>query len=324
MEGRPVQPLTNGSHGNAARSCCRNADHYLIDVLGVDAENAGTAAIGRQSPFRDTPTQRPSTQTSALRGLRERLELTPAGRCRVRGMYLAHAPESGPAAPGSHGSPTSQVKLTTWRRDRRPKALEVSGCEPAVDGVHRFGCRCSSGHWGARLSRCSDVIGVVSDGVRNVGVAGLRARPLRERGKPWRRLSLGPSQPWGKGLVRTLGSQGTQVYSQTAGELGGGGRAGHRRYPQVPGEVPEGVVPAVASRVFVRVRPRLHVGRFGRHGRKRDVSSTRVRLGSLIAAGVLSLSGCAGAPDDKSTTPTPTTAAPFDIGPCKDDQSAGR
>jgi hypothetical protein len=40
------------------------------------------------------------------------------------------------------------------------------------------------------------------------------------------------------------------------------------------------------------------------------MSSTRVRLASLVAAGVLSLSGCADGPDDESTTPAPTTAAP--------------
>lgn len=39
------------------------------------------------------------------------------------------------------------------------------------------------------------------------------------------------------------------------------------------------------------------------------MSSTRVRLGSLIAAGVLSLSGCAEGPDDEDTTPASTTAA---------------
>lgn len=146
-EGRPVQPVTSGSHGNAARSCCRNADHQLIDVLRVDAENAGTAAVGRQSPFRDTPTQRPRTQTSALGGLGERLELTPAGRCRVRGMYLAHAPESGRDAPWSHGPPTSQVTSTTLSPDRRAKALRVSGCEPAVTGFIGSAAECSSGHW---------------------------------------------------------------------------------------------------------------------------------------------------------------------------------
>lgn len=40
------------------------------------------------------------------------------------------------------------------------------------------------------------------------------------------------------------------------------------------------------------------------------MSSTQVKLASLVAAGMLSLSGCSDAPDDKSTTPTPTTAAP--------------
>lgn len=39
------------------------------------------------------------------------------------------------------------------------------------------------------------------------------------------------------------------------------------------------------------------------------MSSTRVRLGSLIAAGVLSVSGCAEGPDDEDTTPASTTAA---------------
>ncbi len=40
------------------------------------------------------------------------------------------------------------------------------------------------------------------------------------------------------------------------------------------------------------------------------MSSTRVRLASLIAAGVLSLTGCADGPDDEDTTPAPTTATP--------------
>ena len=40
------------------------------------------------------------------------------------------------------------------------------------------------------------------------------------------------------------------------------------------------------------------------------MSSTRVRLASLVAAGMLSLTGCADGPDDESTTPAPTTAAP--------------
>ena len=40
------------------------------------------------------------------------------------------------------------------------------------------------------------------------------------------------------------------------------------------------------------------------------MSSTRVSLASLIAAGMLSLTGCADDPDDGNTTPAPTTAAP--------------
>lgn len=40
------------------------------------------------------------------------------------------------------------------------------------------------------------------------------------------------------------------------------------------------------------------------------MSSTRVRLASLVAAGVLSLSGCADGLDDERTTPAPTTVAP--------------
>lgn len=40
------------------------------------------------------------------------------------------------------------------------------------------------------------------------------------------------------------------------------------------------------------------------------MSSTRVRLVSLVAAAMLSLTGCADSPDDESTTQVPTTAAP--------------
>lgn len=74
---------------------CRNADHELIDVLGIDTENARTVAVRGQSPFRDTSTQRPNTQAGALCGLCERLELTPARRWSIRDLYLTHAPESG-------------------------------------------------------------------------------------------------------------------------------------------------------------------------------------------------------------------------------------
>lgn len=40
------------------------------------------------------------------------------------------------------------------------------------------------------------------------------------------------------------------------------------------------------------------------------MSSTRVRLASLVAAGMLTLTGCSDGPGDSSTTPAPSTAAP--------------